>query len=170
MTRSSRKDGTRTQIVRGAETNAQFMPDIDPYRRGTKRVTLALTALLLAILATCKPIPSRIPTPFDQPHAGKPMTVEGVVLSVERPRPEDTQAFVHLVISPADRPPIRLVLAPGWYLEERGLRFEPRDTIQANGRPVVENGESNIIVQSIRQGDRSYLLRDQHDQPAWQEP
>jgi hypothetical protein len=135
----------------------------------TRRATFVLPALLLAILPACKPTPPRLPTPFNQPQAGRQTTIEGVVLSVERPRPDDSQTFVHVVISPADRTPIRLVLAPGWYLEEKGIRFEPRDLVQASGRRVVENGEPNIIVQSIRQGDR-YLLRNEQDQPVWHAP
>lgn len=98
------------------------------------------------------------------------MTTQGVVLSVERPRPEDTQAFVHVVITPADQRPVRLVLAPGWYLEKSGLHLEPRESVEVSGKHVVENGESTIVVQSVRQGGHSYVLRDERERPAWLKP
>jgi hypothetical protein len=135
-----------------------------------KPLAFVLAALTWAVASGCQPQTPRIPTPFDKPSAGGPIAVDGVVLSVERPRPEDNQAFVHLVISPADSKPIRLVLAPGWYLEEKGLHFEPQQTIHANGKRVVQNGEPSIVVQTIRQGDRNYLLRDQSEAPAWTSP
>lgn len=91
-------------------------------------------------------------------------------MSVERPRPEDSQAFVHVVIAPTDQRSIKLVLGPGWYLEEKGLRFEPRQTVEVRGRQTTQSGESTIVVQSIRQGDRSYVLRDEREQPAWLDP
>ena len=96
--------------------------------------------------------------------------LQGVVSSVERPRPEDGQAFVHIVITPSDTQPIRLVLAPGWYLEEQGIRFEPNQTVQASGKRVVENGQPSLVVQTLRRGEQSYILRDEREQPVWREP
>lgn len=95
------------------------------------------------------------------------ITMEGIVSSVERPRPEDSQAYVHLVVTPADGVPIRLVLAPGWYLDEQGIRLEPRQTVQVSGKRVVKDGQSGIVVQRLRRGDESYILRDEHEQPKW---
>ena len=98
------------------------------------------------------------------------MTLQGVVSSVERPRPEDGQAFVHIVVTPSDTQPIRLVLAPGWYLEEQGIRFEPNQTVQASGKRVVENGRPSLVVQTLRHGEQSYILRDESEKPVWREP
>lgn len=125
--------------------------------------------LPLALLGGCSPVPPRAPSPFGQPTAEAP-TTRGVVMSVERPRPEDSQAFVHVVIAPTDQQPIKLVLAPGWYLEEKGLRFEPQQTVEVRGRQTTQHGDSTIVVQSVRQGDRSYVLRDEREQPAWLKP
>jgi len=32
---------------------------------------------------------------------------------------------------------------------------------------VIQNGEPSIVVQSVRQGERSYVLRDPQERPAW---
>jgi hypothetical protein len=131
---------------------------------------LVLGALVMALLIGCAPVTSQGLSQSGPSAAEASSTTRGVVLSVERPRPEDSQAFVHVVITPAEERPIRLVLAPGWYLEERGLRLEPQQAVEVRGRHVVQDGEPSIIVQSVRQGERSYILRDEREQPAWLKP
>lgn len=135
-----------------------------------KSASCVFPMLSLAFLMGCQPVAPRVPSPFGQPTADAPLTTRGVILSVERPRPDDSQAFVHVVIAPADQQPIRLVLAPGWYLQKSGLRFEAREPVEVRGKYVVQNGEPSIVVQSVRQGDRSYVLRDERERPAWLEP
>lgn len=129
------------------------------------RSILALGALL-AIVA-CQPYgppPPHEPLP---PIASPQITAQGTVLSVERPRPEDSEAFVHVVIVPQDQRPVRLALGPGWYLERQGLRFAPSDPVLAKGRSVRRNGESTLEVETIEQGGKSYVLRDGQHRPAW---
>jgi len=125
--------------------------------------------LLMAVLLGCQPLPPQAPLQ-GQPSASGSMVTEGVISSVERPRPDDAQTFVHVVVTPAGKQPIRLVLAPGWYLDEQGIRFEPQQTLWVQGRHTLENGAPTIVVRSIRQGERSYVLRDEHEQPAWLKP
>jgi hypothetical protein len=127
---------------------------------------MAIVALVTA--AACQPTVPRIPSPVAAP--GSNVTARGTVLSVERPTPEDSQSFVHVTITPSDRNPVRLVLAPGWYLDEQGLRFEPRESISVEGRAVVEQGQRKIVVQRVQRGEHSYLLRDEHERPLWLKP
>lgn len=123
--------------------------------------------VVVAVMGSCKPS-----LPMPDPLAPGPVAagVEGIVSSVERPRPEDAQAYVHVVITPRERQPIKLVLAPGWYLDRQGIRFEARESVRVEGREVLENGEPRIVVRRLHQGDRSYLLRDDNEQPVWLKP
>jgi hypothetical protein len=123
--------------------------------------------VLIAVLASCKPS-----LPMPDPLAPGPVAagVEGIVSSVERPRPEDSQAYVHVVITPREQQPIKLVLAPGWYLDRQGIRFGPHESVRAEGRRVLEDGEPRIVVRRLHQGSRSYVLRDDNEQPAWLKP
>lgn len=131
-------------------------------------VPRVLSMLLLAVLNGCSSVAgTAVPPPRVDPRTESMITMEGIVSSVERPRPEDSQAYVHLVVTPADGVPIRLVLAPGWYLDEQGIRLEPRQTVQVSGKRVVKDGQSGIVVQRLRRGDESYILRDEHEQPKW---
>lgn len=93
---------------------------------------------------------------------------QGTVLSVERPYPEDSKTFVHLVISPPDKQPIRAVLGPGWYLDKQGMRFEPNDVVRVAGRPSKHGGQSAIEVQELEQAGHHYLLRDPQWHGAWE--
>lgn len=123
-------------------------------------------SLLLAAVA-CQPM---LPPPPNLAAPQPAISAQGTVLSVERPRPEDSQAFVHVTISPAGEQPVRLVLGPGWYLDQQGLHFEPNESLSAEGRAVVENGQQQIVVRRLTLGDRSYVLRDEAERPVWLKP
>lgn len=133
-----------------------------------------LLTLLLSVLLTgagCQPrVPPHAPGPWTQPARAGSVVAEGVVLSVERPRPEDSQAYVHVVLEPSGGQPVRLVLAPGWYLDREGIRFDPRDPLRVEGKRASEEGTTTIVVERLQQGERSYVLRDEQERPAWLEP
>lgn len=134
-------------------------------------LTKAGVALLLGALSSCQPREPRVPRPWASaaPATGN-VVAEGVVLSEERPRPEDTQSYVHVVLLPSDQQPIRLVLAPGWYLDAQGLRFVPNERLRVEGKRSDEGGPTLLVVHRLQRGDRSYMLRDERDQPAWSKP
>jgi hypothetical protein len=71
---------------------------------------------------------------------------------------------------PRDQQPVRLVLAPGWYLDEQGLRFTPNESLRVEGTRGNEDGPTLIVVHRLQRGDRSYLLRDEREQPLWSKP
>jgi hypothetical protein len=118
---------------------------------------------LLAIAFGCQPRVPRLP---DGPIAERRVSAQGSVISVERPRPDDTQTYVHVLIAPADSQPVRLILAPGWYLDRQGLRFEPNQKVVVEGR-AARDGEPGIVVERISSGQRSYRLRDEQAKPLW---
>ena len=127
-------------------------------------------SLLFVVAASCAPtvpFPRRESAP---PAASDRVSTQGVVLSVERPRPEDSQSFVHVVINPDDQRPIRLALAPGWYLDRQGLKFAPNDPIRVEGSRGSARGEPEIVVHRVYQGERSYILRDEQSRPVWLRP
>ncbi len=111
------------------------------------------------------PVPPRNPS---LAAADPRVSTEGLILSVERPKPEDSQSFVHLVITPGDQKPVRVDLAPGWYLDEQGLSFKPNDRVSVEGRQVTADGESRIVAERLTQGERVFVLRDGKSPPAWQ--
>lgn len=120
---------------------------------------------LVAVTASCRPM---FPMPpRELAAAGDPVATQGIVSSVERPRPEDSQVFVHVVMTPGDQRPIRLTLAPGWYLDREGLDLAPNDAIRVEGNRAMRAGEPEIVVRRVYKGDRSYILRDERSRPVW---
>jgi len=115
-------------------------------------------------------MPPHIPGATARPLASALVSMEGVVLSVERPRPEDNQSYVHVVLAPTGAEPIRLALAPGWYLDRQGIRYDAHENLRVEGRRGAEGEPSTLVVQRVHQGNRSYVLRDERDQPAWLTP
>ncbi len=103
----------------------------------------------------------------DVPLPERRVSAQGLVLSVERPRPEDAQSYVHVLIAPTGKQPIRLILAPGWYLDRQGIRFEPQQRVTAEGKRALHQGQASIMVERISTEHGSYRLRDEQEQPVW---
>jgi len=132
--------------------------------------TLGTLCVLSTLLAGCHPGPPHTSEPVGHSVANEPAALQGVVLSVERPGPDDSRAYVHVVLAPADEQPIRLALAPGWFLDQKGIRYDPHERLTVEGQRVVEGGKSTVVVRQVRQDDKSYVLRDEQDRPAWLKP
>lgn len=96
-----------------------------------------------------------------------PQTIDGEVIRVTSDSSQDALASgVHLVVQPEGRHPVRVALAPGWYLDEHGLRFEPGDRVHAAGAP---SGDV-FVASDVSKGKQSVRLRDASGRPLWTEP
>lgn len=85
---------------------------------------------------------------------------------MERKSPDDPSAYVHLLVSSGDRP-IRVELAPGWYLDEQGLRFSREEQVSVEGRRERRAGDEVIVARRLRRGTETIELRDEFDRPRW---
>jgi hypothetical protein len=130
------------------------------------RSSSLLLGLVMAL--SCHPYPTgpELPRHPDASTSDQRVSLSGSVISIERPRPEDTKSYVHLLIAPTDSKPVRLILGPGWYLDREGIYFKPHQSIVAEGRPTRE-GQQGIVVERISSGDRSYQIRDAQARPLW---
>ncbi len=123
--------------------------------------------LLVGALGCQPPYLPPHPVVPDVPLPERRVSAQGLVLSVERPRPEDAQSYVQVLIAPSGEQPIRLILAPGWYLDRQGIRFEPQQRVAAEGKRTVHQGQTSIMVERIATEQGSYELRDEQQQPVW---
>jgi hypothetical protein len=130
---------------------------------------LDLVVWLSSAIMACqpRPFPPELPRHPNGPIADASVSTRGLVVSVERPRPEDSKSYVHVLISAEDRQPIRLILAPGWYLDQHGIRFEPEQAVTASGKRAVHGGQPSIVVERISTSQGTLLLRDEQDHPVW---
>ena len=125
-----------------------------------RRWTLGLLALI-AQLASCGPASA----PY--PPKGPPLTIAGTVVGVDSASPEDQLARVLRVTVQAEGERKVLVdLAPGWYLNKRGLHFSERDRLSVEGR--VSAGDPVMAATRVTKGTTSVALRDAAGRPLWQ--
>lgn len=108
----------------------------------------------------------------EPPNVRRPLipevyTADGRVLGVERPLPEDPATNVHLIFQSRDEEPVRVELAPGWYLDEGKLHFDAKDDVTIEGRREVRNGKPVIVARSVRKGSTTLRLRDEEAHPLW---
>jgi hypothetical protein len=126
-----------------------------------------LSPLALIAALGCQPFGPELPRHPDVSPPQSSISERGSVISIERPRPEDTKSYVHVLIAPTDRKPIRLILGPGWYLDRHGIRFEANQAVLAEGRATGGGSDPGIVVERISIGEKSYRLRDEQARPLW---
>jgi len=91
----------------------------------------------------------------------------GTVLGVERGSPSDPATHVHLVLQPSAGAPLRVDLGPGWYLDERGLRFSKDDLVEVEGHPERRKEGDVFVAKRVRKGGMTVEL---DQQPAQTPP
>jgi hypothetical protein len=106
------------------------------------REIVALTAFVSS-LAACGPganVPPTLGRTEPPPRAertGPLVTVDGEMMGVDRASPGDKLATgVRISIGTDRRDPLQIQLAPGWYLDERGLKLAEREQIHVLGMPI----------------------------------
>jgi hypothetical protein len=112
-------------------------------------------------MAACAP--PILPVP---PASATLSRTEGNVVRVDGAPSSDPDASVRLVVQTEGRL-VHVELAPGWYLDERGLRFSKEDAISIDGKRQVKEGEDVIVAHRVRSQSATVELRNDHDQPVW---
>lgn len=130
-----------------------------------------LLACVSPLAGSCAPAgaqsegPPRVTQRFD-PRAVE--TVDGRILGVDRTPIQDQLAYgVHITVSTDRGRPVSVHLAPGWYLDEKGLRFAPREQVEVRGYRTEVRGEPAIIAEEIKKGGRVVRIRDERGRPLW---
>ena len=77
------------------------------------------------------------------------MPAVGMTLKKE----DDYAAYVHL--------------GPQWYFDKQDLGINVGDKIEVIGSKITVEGNSVILVSSIKKGDRTWQFRDQQGFPFW---
>ncbi len=94
-------------------------------------------------------------------------TVDGRVLGTESSVAPAADENVRLILKPDGRAPVVVELAPGWYLDRRGLHFSEQERLQVEGHREGHGNASPFVVRRIRRGGEVVDLRDETGQPHW---
>jgi hypothetical protein len=122
---------------------------------------LVVALAVAAALAACAAAPPG-------PPAGTPpfvRTVDGQVLGVDGVPPERRLAENLRLTLRSGSEPVVVELAPGWYLEQRGLRFERNQSIAVDG--TVDRERNLIVARRVRANSVSVELRDDAGKALW---
>ncbi|HXJ80798.1 MAG TPA: DNA-binding protein [Candidatus Methylomirabilis sp.] len=94
-------------------------------------------------------------------------TVSGEVVKVDRITPmRGMSGGVHLVVKTA-KGDVSVHLGPQWYIENRDVKIEPKDTVKVTGSQVTFQGKPALIASEVKKGDETLTLRDATGVPTW---
>ena len=100
----------------------------------------------------------------------KPDTVEtfsGEVISVEKISPRNGMFYgVHLMVKTGEKT-VSVHLGPGWYIENQGIKLDPKDKVEITGSKVTFDGEQAVIAAEVKKGDEILKLRNENGIPYW---
>jgi hypothetical protein len=122
-------------------------------------LSLGMVALL-GQLVWCGP--ARAPSP----PQGPPLTIAGTIVGVDNTSPNDQLARgLRVTMQAEGERKVLIDLAPGWYLNQRGLHFSERDRLRVEGR--LSAGDPVIAASRVTKGTTSVALRDTAGHPLW---
>jgi hypothetical protein len=91
--------------------------------------------------------------------------VDGQVLGVDGVPAERRLAENLRVTLRSGADPVVVELAPGWYLEQKGLRFEREQSVAVEG--TVDPGRNVLVARRVRANSISVELRDAEGNALW---
>ena len=127
---------------------------------------VAVCLSLVTLGCAVQPTPPPTPNPA---HEVRPIgTLEGRVTTVSEAFLTTGNGHTAVVtVQLAGNPPVVVQLAPGWYLDERGLHFSREDRITVTGSQKHLPGKIEVQAQSVKKGTVTLPLRDAQGNPLW---
>ncbi len=123
-----------------------------------KFVSAVFAASLLISSVSCGPPTTPIPG-----AAAARSSIEGRVTRIERGPEDELQQNVRITVAVGDGSEVDVDLAPGWVLDERGIRLEEEDAVAIEARSVAGGLEATSIQGAGPRVD----LRAQDGKPLW---
>ncbi len=129
-----------------------------------RRIYYVFLGLVLLFGAACGPPLSPLPG-----GAAARSDLTGRVTRIERGPEAELAQNVRVTLSTGDGSLVSVDLAPGWVLDERGVKLHPKDQLQIEARRVGTRLEATRVRWGTpgRPGP-TVELRDAEGQPLWQ--
>jgi hypothetical protein len=135
-------------------------------------------AVLAAAITGCSPPGAEAPWRAPEPEPIR-LAFDGKILGADDVAPEQRLGEnVHLTVAPTVVTSggetlvgveVSVHLAPGWYLDERGLRFERNSELHVEGPFRREGNKITVYATRVGKGTQVVELRDEKGRPLWPE-
>jgi hypothetical protein len=151
----------------------RYQLDLPPARtmhRSTRMWRFISMVAAAFTLAACGPPELPRPLAADQPSepAHSAASLEGEVLGVDHTPPADSlESGTRVELRQTGDRPVIVDLAPGWYLDEQGIRYSRADRVQVEGTYIERQGRHVLYASRVKQGGRTVELRDIKGRPLW---
>ena len=97
-------------------------------------------------------------------------TLKGEVMTkdtITPPKGRSAQPAVGMTLKKEDEYAAYVHLGPQWYFDKQDLPINVGDKIEVTGSKIMVEGETVILVSSIKKGDKTWQFRDQQGFPYW---
>lgn len=148
------------------------------FRRWLHSARVGALCLVPLFLGCSPPSDPRGPWRPPEPEPTR-LAFDGKILGADGIPPEQRLAEnVHLSVTPTIVTSggetlvgveVAVQLAPGWYLDQRGLHFERDSEVHVEGPYRREGGKIIVIATRVSKGTQVVELRDESGKPLWPE-
>lgn len=94
-------------------------------------------------------------------------TISGEVISVDQFTPMQGMSYGIRMMVKTNNGTVSVHLGPAWYIENQGIRIEPKDRVVVRGSRITFGGNPAIIAAEVRRGDKVLTLWSQSGYPLW---
>jgi hypothetical protein len=97
-------------------------------------------------------------------------TLKGEVMTKDTITPPQGRSglpAVGMTLKKEDFYAIYVHLGPEWYFDRQDLGIEIGDKVEVTGSKVMVEGETVLLVSSIKKGDKTWQFRDDRGFPFW---
>jgi len=97
-------------------------------------------------------------------------TIKGEVMTkdtIAPPKGRSVLPAVGMTLKKEDAYAIYVHLGPQWYFDKQDLGINVGDKIEVVGSKIMVEGETVLLVSSIKKGDKTWQFRDPQGFPYW---
>ncbi|MBI5967036.1 MAG: DNA-binding protein [Deltaproteobacteria bacterium] len=97
-------------------------------------------------------------------------TIKGEVMTKDTITPPKGRSWlpaVGMTLKKEDDYAIYVHLGPQWYFDKQELGIEIGDKVEVTGSKIMVEGNTVLLVSSLKKGDKTWQFRDQQGFPFW---
>ncbi len=97
-------------------------------------------------------------------------TIKGEVMTkdtIAPPKGRSALPAVGMTLKKEDGYAVYVHLGPQWYFDKQDLAINVGDTVEVTGSKITVDGNTVLLVSSIKKGDKTWQFRDPQGFPYW---